>query len=97
MKIVIAAAVAMTAFVAPPVGAEPVPNAKVYYGDLDTHSAAGMATLKSRVAIAAHRLCGDRAAGTDFAAQHQADVCFRTSVEHAMQRLPGAGIQVASR
>ncbi len=97
MKILIAAAVALTAIATTPVNAQTAPVIKVFYGDLDLHSTAGMTTLTTRVEHAAHALCNDRDHSIDLASRAASARCFTAAVSGAMMQLPANGPQFASR
>ena len=96
--IIALAAVAMTGLTTATVYAEPaLPTAKVFYGDLDLHSAAGIRKLTSRVRTAASHVCGNvdsRDLGGIAHNQH----CRRVAFADAMKQLPdGTAQELASR
>ncbi len=95
MKILIAAAVALTTLAAPSVNAQTAPTAKVFYGDLNLATAAGQATLKSRISGAARAVCG-RSDSEDLASRVNHTNCLRTAVNSAMAQLPTTAPQFAS-
>ena len=97
MKSLIAAAVALTAIVTTPAGAQTAPVAKVFYGDLDVGSTAGMSTLKIRIARAAHTLCNDRVGNVELASRAASLRCYIAAVAGAMTQVPVAAPQYASR
>ena len=96
MKILLAVAVAMSALAAPSAYAAGEPAAKVFYGDLDIGAAAGMATLKNRIAQAARNLCGN-GGDADLYSRSARTSCYRAAVFGALQQLPDRAPQFASR
>ncbi len=88
MKILLAAAIALSAAVAPSVNAQTAPTATVFYGDLNLDTVAGQATLKGRINSAARSVCGR--GDSDLAARTTRANCLRTAVTGAMKQLPAA-------
>lgn len=97
MKLLIAAAVAMTTLASPSANAEIAPTAKVFYGDLDIGSPAGKTTLTSRIKHAARELCGGDTTGVELANRSASRTCYRTAIADAMKQVPVSTSQFASR
>ena len=96
MKILLATAFAFAAIATAPVAAQTAPTAKVFYGDLSLDTAAGQATLKSRVDSVARRLC-DSTGHQDLETRIAASRCFKEAVAGAMAQVPAPTAQIASR
>lgn len=101
MKIMLTAAIAVAAVTganASTMTASGVPTAKVFYGDLDLESAAGMKTLQSRIALAARTVCGNSVGIADIAVLQADKQCRSKAAAHAAQRFAArSGRQLASR
>lgn len=97
MKIIITAVAAMTVLAASSASAQSAPVAKVFYGDLNIDSTAGMTTLKSRIAHAARSLCDTDVNSTDVGTHNAGKACYRAAVTGAMKQLPDHAPQFASR
>ncbi len=76
--------------------AETPASTKVFYGDLDLHSPAGIKTLNKRIHNAARTVCGAGEFGGDAISRNQH--CLRVALSGAMKQVPNTGSeQVASR
>ncbi len=96
MKILLAAAVALSTLAAPSVLAQTAPTAKVFYGDLNLDSTAGQATLKTRISQAARNVCRS-IDSNDIASRSAWQACFISAFTGAMSQMPATAPQFASR
>lgn len=96
MKTLLIAAVAALA-AGTTVTAQEAPTRVVSYGDLDLTSAAGRATLDSRVNAAAKMVCGNLLQTNDLRAMSTYRACRHQAVTVALASIDRPAVQLASR